>query len=121
MLTGVEFDGAQTQLRAAVAREMPAHVSLGLDLSERVADALEDFVPVHGNLLSMLMDWLRIACGWTDHERISQLGSGTGTVAEQNPQRHARQQSAVGQPIQRDSHARFGREGVALGTSMLSC
>ena len=39
----------------AFAREKHAHVSLGLDLSERVADALEDFVPVHGNLLSMLV------------------------------------------------------------------
>jgi hypothetical protein len=41
--------------RHAFAREKYAHVPLGFDLSERVADALEDFVPVHGNLLSMLM------------------------------------------------------------------
>jgi hypothetical protein len=105
----------------AFARVEHAHVPLGLDLSERVADALEDFVPLHGNLLSMLVDWLRIACGWTDHERISQQGSGTGTVAEQNPQRHARQRSAVRQPIQRDTSARLWRDGVAFGTSMLNC
>jgi len=41
--------------RSAFAREKHAHVPLGFDGSERVADALEDFVPVHGNLLSMLM------------------------------------------------------------------
>ena len=93
--------------RSAFTRKEHAHVPLGLDLSKRVTDALEDFVPVHGNLLSLLMDWLWIACEWTDHERISQQGSGTGTVAEQNPQRHARQRTAVRQPIQRDSHATF--------------
>jgi hypothetical protein len=107
--------------RHAFAREKHAHVSLGLDLSERVTNALEDFVPVHENLLSMLMDWLRIACGWTDHERISQQGSGTGMVAEQNPQRHARQRSAVRQPIQRDTLASSPAGGVAFRESMLTC
>ena len=48
--------GKAPRTAAAFAREKHAHVPLGLDLSERVADALEDFVPVHGNLLSMLMD-----------------------------------------------------------------
>jgi hypothetical protein len=60
-------------------------------------------------------------CGWTDHERISQQCSGTGTVAEQNPQRDARQRTAVRQPIERDSFARFLRDAVVAGTSMLSC
>ena len=43
--------------RMAFARKKHAHVPLGLDPGERVADALEDFVPVHGNLLSMLVCW----------------------------------------------------------------
>jgi len=52
---------------------------------------------------------------------VSQQGSGTGTVAEQNPQWHACQRQAVRQPVQRDSHASIGCDGVALGTSVLNC
>jgi hypothetical protein len=43
----VGVGGWASRPAAALAREKHSHGPLGLDLSERVADALEDFVPVH--------------------------------------------------------------------------
>ena len=50
-------DLKRTLRRLSVALSITAmFIAASNGLSERVADALEDFVPVHGNLLSVLVD-----------------------------------------------------------------